>query len=205
VREVAVHAMGDVGERGENRCVADGRADARTGLGSGGQPWEEVLARRQGLEKGGRRWPGTWTAVARQGRGRRWWISPCKEGKLGGSRAGGGGGAGTAEIGRMAAVAGERERGGGGGGVGRGLGWRRWRLRRDGRGWCRRAEPCTIRRGVDAYNTNIISSRDNGYIQSSHMRSSKSVIIMATFNHHICAARRSENKQACTCRVQTVF
>jgi hypothetical protein len=99
----------------------------------------------------------------------------------------------------------KRERGGGGGGVGRGLGWRRWRLRRDGRGWCRRAEPCTIRRGVDAYNTNIISSRDNGYIQSSHMRSSKSVIIMATFNHHICAARRSENKQACTCRVQTVF
>jgi hypothetical protein len=48
------------------------------------------LARRQGLEKGGRRWPGMWTAVARQGRGRRWWISPCKEGKLGGSRAGGG-------------------------------------------------------------------------------------------------------------------
>jgi hypothetical protein len=49
--------------------------------------------------------------VARQGRGRRWWISPCKEGKLGGSRAGGGGGVGTAEIGRMAAVAGKRERG----------------------------------------------------------------------------------------------
>jgi hypothetical protein len=36
VREVAVHAMGDVGE---NRCVADEGADARTGLGSGGQPW----------------------------------------------------------------------------------------------------------------------------------------------------------------------
>ena len=58
--------------------------------GLGGSHGEEVLARRQGLEKGGRRWPGTWTAVARQGRGRRWCISPCKEGKLGGSRAGGG-------------------------------------------------------------------------------------------------------------------
>jgi hypothetical protein len=33
VRELAVHAMGDVGE---NRCVADGGADAQTGLGSGG-------------------------------------------------------------------------------------------------------------------------------------------------------------------------
>jgi hypothetical protein len=152
--------MGDVGE---NRCVADGGADAQTGLGSGGSHGEEVLARRQGLEKGGRQWPGTWTAVARQGRGRRWWISSCKEGKLGGSRAGGGGGAGTVEIGRMAAVAGERERGGGGGGVGRGLGWRRGRLRRAGRGWCREAEPCTIR-SVDAYNRNIISSRELGGI-----------------------------------------
>jgi hypothetical protein len=54
VREVGVHAMGNVGE---NRCLADRGADARTGLrGSHG---EEVLARRRGLEKGGRRWPGT--------------------------------------------------------------------------------------------------------------------------------------------------
>jgi hypothetical protein len=121
VREVAVHAMGDVGERGENRCVADGRADARTGLGSGGQPWEEVLARRQGLEKGGRRWPGTWTAVARQGRGRRWWISPCKEGKLGGSRAGGGGGAAAGGFGGVGGGGGGAGAGGGGGGGGGGV------------------------------------------------------------------------------------
>jgi hypothetical protein len=129
----------------EPECTTGG-GEGRRGRdwGLGGSHGEEVLARRQGLEKGGRRWPGTWTAVARQGRGRRWWTSPCKEWKLGGSRAGGGGGVGTAEIGR--------ERGGGGGGVGRGLGWRRGRLRRDVRG----AEPGC----VHAYNRHIISSRD---------------------------------------------
>lgn len=45
VREVAVHAMGDVEE---NRCVADGGADARTGLGSGGSHGEEVLLAAKG-------------------------------------------------------------------------------------------------------------------------------------------------------------
>jgi hypothetical protein len=50
-----------MGNIGENRCVVDGGADARTGLG--GSHGEEVLARHRGVEKGGHRWPGTWTTV----------------------------------------------------------------------------------------------------------------------------------------------
>jgi hypothetical protein len=71
--------------------------------------------------------------------------------------AGGGGGAGTAKIGRMAAVAGERERGGGGG-----WGWSGYRVETRAASQRRARGAGQNRMGVHAYNTYIISSRDNG-------------------------------------------
>jgi hypothetical protein len=129
----------------------------RRDWGLGGQPWGGGVGSPPRAREGRSPVARNVDGCGSPGKGRRWWTSPCKEGKLGGSRAGGGGGTGTTEIGRMVAVAGERERGGGGGGGGS-----RSRVETgaasERRAWVVSRGRTVRHRGCDAYNRHVISS-----------------------------------------------